>query len=282
MKTGKMACNYAIIRFLPYPETEEFVNVGVVLACPSTHFFDFRIETTERRRVNAFFPELDKSIFKLGRTHFRKELERVRSVMDRSSNENTLSFATHEFNRAFLDVVKPRESVFRFSGVGTRLADDPEEALDQLFEHYVERLFAQRKDYQETEMVKRLRVSLRSASIMGYRSGSIGNDLYEVPFPLLRKRDSATNDFRAIKPLDLAKEKPTAITVHGDEWLAKLGHLKKMNYDLKHVLFAVQMPHDEPANIQVAEEMFDQIRFTGVEMTRIDDTERITAFAKVV
>jgi len=26
--------------------------------------------------------------------------------------------------------------------------------------------------------------------------------------------------------------------------------------------------------------MFDQIRFTGVEMTRIDDTERITAFAK--
>ncbi len=35
MKTGKVACNYAIIRFLPYPETEEFVNVGVVLACPS-------------------------------------------------------------------------------------------------------------------------------------------------------------------------------------------------------------------------------------------------------
>jgi len=25
--------------------------------------------------------------------------------------------------------------------------------------------------------------------------------------------------------------------------------------------------------------MFDQIRFTGVEMSRIDDTERITAFA---
>ena len=282
MKTGKLACNYAIIRFLPYPETEEFVNVGVVLACPAASYFDFRIETTERRRVNAFFPELNKSVFMLGRTHFRKELERVRSFMDRSSNDGILNFAAQEFNRTFLDVVKPRESIFRFSGVGTRLAEDPEEALDQLFDHYVERLFAQRKDYQETEMAKRLSISLRSASIMGYRNGSIGNDLYEVPFPLLRKSDRAANDFRAIKPLDLAKEKPTAITVHGDEWLAKLAHLKNMNYDLKRVLFAVQMPHDEPANIQVAEEMFDQIRFTGVEMTRIDDTERITDFAKVV
>jgi hypothetical protein len=282
MKTVKLACNYAIIRFLPYPETEEFVNVGVVLACPGTHYFDFRIETTERRRVNAFFPELNKSIFTLGRTHFRKELDRVRSFMDRSSNEGMLDFAANEFNKAFLDVVKPRESIFRFSGVGTRLAEDPEEALDQLFDHYVVRLFAQRKDYQETEMVKRLRESLRSASIMGYRNGLIGNDLYEVPFPLLRKSDGATNEFRAIKPLDLAKEKPTAITVHGDEWLAKLGHLKKMSYDLKRVLFAVQMPHDEPANIQVAEEIFDQIRITGVELTRIDDTERITDFARVV
>lgn len=282
MKTGKMACNYAIIRFLPYPETEEFVNVGVVLACPAARFFDFRLEKTERRRVNAFFPELDKSIFTQGRIHFRKEMERVCRLMDRSSNTGVLNFATQEFNRAFLDVVKQRESIFRFSGVGTRLAEDPEEALDYLFSHYVERLFAQRKEYQETEMVNRLRVSLRNAKVMGYRNGSLGNDLYEVPFPLLRKNESTADGFRAIKPLDLAKEKPTAITVHGDEWLAKLGHLKKMNYDLKRVLFAVQMPHDEPANIQVAEEMFDQIQLTGVQITRIEDTERITDFAKVV
>lgn len=282
MKTSKLACNYAIIRFLPYPETEEFVNVGVVLACPAMHYFDFRIEKTERRRVNAFFPELNKSIFLLGRTHFRKELERVRSFMDRSSNEATLSFVAQEFNRTFLDVVKPRESIFRFSGVGTRLAEDPEKALDELFKYYVERLFAQRKDYQENEMATRLHVSLRSAKIMGYRSGSIGNDLYEVPFPLLRRNDSSANGFRAIKPLDLARDKPTAITMHGDEWLAKLSHLKKMSYDLERMLFAVQMPHDEPTNIQVAEEMCEQIRSTGVEMTRIDDIERITAFAKVV
>jgi len=170
MKTGKLACNYAILRFLPYPETEEFVNVGVVLACPAAHYFDFRMET-QRRRVTSFFPELNKEIFIQGRAAFRKELERVRGFMDRASNESILSFAVQEFNRSFLDVVKPRESIFRFSGVGTRLAQEPQEALDELFGHYVERLFAQRKEYQETEMISRLRTDLRQARIHGYRNG---------------------------------------------------------------------------------------------------------------
>jgi hypothetical protein len=30
----KLACNYAVLRFLPYPETGEFVNIGVAIGCP--------------------------------------------------------------------------------------------------------------------------------------------------------------------------------------------------------------------------------------------------------
>lgn len=279
MNASRMACNYAIIRFLPYPETEEFVNVGVVLACPASHFFGFRLET-QRSRVTGFFPELNKSIFVQGRTHFRAEMERVRVLLDRGSNEGVLDFAAQEFNRTFLDVVKQRESIFRFSGVGTRLGEDPEEALDQVFEYYVERQFAQRKEYQETEMVNRLRRDLRQARIPGYRSGHVGNERYEVHFPLLRRNETDQNDFRAIKPLDLAKKDPTSITVHGDEWLAKITHLKRMEFDINRVLFAVQMPHDEPANIQVAEEMFDQIQTSGVRITRVDETGIIADFAR--
>ena len=38
----------------------------------------------------------------------------------------------------------------------------------------------------------------------------------------------------------------------------------------------------ELISVEVAADMFDQIRLTGAEMTRIDDTERITNFAKVI
>lgn len=281
MKTGKLACNYAIIRFLPYPETEEFVNVGVALACPSAHYFDFRIET-QRRRVTGFFPELNKSVFVQGRNHFRQEMERVRRFMDRSSNERILDFAAQEFNRAFIDIVRPRESIFRFSGIGTHLAEQPESALDELFCYYVERQFAQRKEFQEAEMTRRLQQVFRHAHVSGYRNGWLGNERYEVPFPLLRATADDDHDFRAIKALDLAKKDPTSITEHGDVWLAKLGHMKRMNYDVNRVLFAVQLPHEEPLNIQAAREMVDHIKSEGAQVSLIDESERITDFARAV
>lgn len=32
-------CNYSVIRFLPYPESGELVNIGVVVNSPQTGFF---------------------------------------------------------------------------------------------------------------------------------------------------------------------------------------------------------------------------------------------------
>jgi hypothetical protein len=236
---------------------------------------------TQRSRVTGFFPELNKSIFVQGRNHFRLEMARVRRFMDRSSSESILSFAAQEFNRAFLDVVKPRESIFRFSGVGTRLAEDPQAALDDLFRYYVERQFAQRKEYQEAEMTRRLQQVFRHAQVTGYREGWIGDERYAASFPLLRASVEDDHEFKAIKPLDLAKKDPTS-TDHGDVWLAKLGHMQKMKYDLDRVLFAVQMPHDEPLNIEAAEEMVNNIKVRGAQVSLIDESDRITDFAKAI
>jgi hypothetical protein len=54
----KIACNYSVIRFLPYPESGEFVNIGVVVSGPQTGFLDFRIERKKFGRIGKFFPEL--------------------------------------------------------------------------------------------------------------------------------------------------------------------------------------------------------------------------------
>ena len=62
----RVACNYAVLRFLPYPETQEFVNIGVVLMCPELRWFDYRTETRRRDRVTGFFPELNPAVFLQG------------------------------------------------------------------------------------------------------------------------------------------------------------------------------------------------------------------------
>lgn len=41
--------DYAIIRVVPRVEREEFVNVGVIMSCPSKGFLEARIELDEQR-----------------------------------------------------------------------------------------------------------------------------------------------------------------------------------------------------------------------------------------
>src|SRR5438128_996432 len=72
-----LVSNYAIVRFMPYKETGEFVNLGVVMTCAQTNLFAFRVETRRQKRVTDFFPELEISVFKAGLDAFMQDLTRI-------------------------------------------------------------------------------------------------------------------------------------------------------------------------------------------------------------
>jgi hypothetical protein len=50
--------DYAVVRVVPRVEREEFINVGVILSCPSKGFLDARIELDEQR-LAALDPSAD-------------------------------------------------------------------------------------------------------------------------------------------------------------------------------------------------------------------------------
>ncbi len=143
--TATKTCNYAVVRFLPYRETGEFVNVGVVLFCREARLFDVALETEKRQRVTDFFPELDPELFTTGRRGFFEELRRVKQLL--KADNRTL---TDEARLGvFRELVRPRESVFRFGETGTVLAEDPAAKLKELFDRYVNRQFAKTREYRE-------------------------------------------------------------------------------------------------------------------------------------
>jgi hypothetical protein len=145
----KFACNYAIARFLPYAETGEFVNVGVALICPEAGFFDFQL-ARKKRRVTGFFKELDKTIYAAGLKYFCEELTSLRGALRlRDIKRASGGFEKEYALGVFRELVKPRESIFRFGAARTVLADDPAEHLRELYAFYVERQFAT-KEHPET------------------------------------------------------------------------------------------------------------------------------------
>lgn len=131
MNPNQSVCNYAILRFLPDRARDEFVNVGVLVSCTQPCFLHFEMEGPEMpKRVRDFFPDQNKMTFEANLAAMRKELERVKEMIVNSNDPKSCALL-------FREVVRPRESIFRFGEIRTRSTSDPANLTGELFKRYV-------------------------------------------------------------------------------------------------------------------------------------------------
>lgn len=239
----KHACRYAIIRFLPYAETEEFANIGVVLVAPSAKYFGFRMMERGLSRITTFFGELDAHIFKNARKTFLDELERIKEAVERSFAGEGLAASNRSFaDFAFNELTRTREAIIQIADSRGFVAEDPAEALNDLYARYIGRAFVTRA-YQEREVEKRVHAMLRAADLTSvYREQRLGNDSYHARFPFV-KMDARGRPLRVIKPLDLAQPEPMRIYDHGWDWLGKVKKLRKIGALRGELLIAAEEPN---------------------------------------
>lgn len=130
MNPAQHVCNYAVLRYLPYPETGEFVNVGVVVHGAELGWFGHAGDDNDVRRVTQFFPSVVAADYQRQRKAMFEELERVRELI-LATNDRRLA------RSIFQELVKPRESVFRFGEMRTAMTDDPAALMQRLCEPHV-------------------------------------------------------------------------------------------------------------------------------------------------
>ncbi len=269
-----VVCNYAILRFLPYPETGELVNLGVVVHCAAAGLLDFRLETARTKRVTDFFPELSRENFRQARAAIRTELERVR---DAAADARSPQLGRDLFR----ELVRPRETVFRFGEIRTVLTRDPHDLARQLFERYVERQFAQDREYQESVMADRYLAALRQfrPERCFVRDRPVGSDEYRVRLPIVSQQsDEQETPRAAIKPLDLLRPEPTAIIEHGDAWIQRVRRLEQIGRLPERFIFAVRSP-GEGAGGKAARRVLEDLREQRVHVVEADDENRIVSLA---
>ena len=262
------AARYAIVRFLPYAETEEFANVGVLLHAPEAGVFAFRL-VEKWRRVGAFFNTLDRRVFTTARKEFEGELLRLQQAVR----------ATPAWGRqAFDDVTRPRESMFRFSAPRAVLTDDAEATLDALFGKYVEHAFAT-PEYQEDLLDRTLRTVFRREGLVErYRKARLGTDVLHFPVPFAATGDDG-RVLRVVKPLHLAQDDPVRLLDHGNQWIGRLRHLERQQIRPA-MLFPVQQPAPAADNIDAFMEIRQGLEEVGAEVVPIADEAAILRFAR--
>lgn len=268
-----LPCQYAVIRFLPYAETGEFANVGVVLACPERRYLEARLMSHRKTgRISGFFEQLDLRIFRETMRHLGEELGRVHSMVADCHEATAV-------RRAFDNVTRPREALIRFSDVRAVMADAPDVMLATLFERFVERDFATR-DYHDRILERGVREALRKANLRRYFDiAEIGNDDMHIRLPFVHQRGG--HPLLAIKPLDLARGEANKVFETGGNWLARVERFHKHGLLPEDLLFAVKMPPvGEARSHMAAIEIVDELRAKPhVQVVELTDTSAITGFA---
>lgn len=271
----RLACQYAIVHFLPYAETGEFANVGVVLACPVTGYLNARLLPTKNTgRITAFFDHLDKRVYRESMRYFREEIKRIRNALsDRAGHEGATII-----QQTFAELTRPRETLLRFSETRVVLADNEEQMLDKLFARFVGRDFVS-KQYHDRLLERGVRDVLAQANLREYyKPAEIGSDYLHAHIPFVHLRDG--EPALAIKPLDLAKDEPNHVFEHGGHWVDRIRRLRKYNLLRGKILFAVKEPTVlDTATREAASEIIVELRESNVEVALASDSNAITTFA---
>ncbi|GGC10889.1 hypothetical protein GCM10007205_20110 [Oxalicibacterium flavum] len=269
----KYACQYAIVRFMPFVETGEFANVGIVLTCPETGFFDFKL-LTRVRRITGFFDQMDVRIYRAARNGLQKELARVKEYAAQAvlNDPRSVRFL-------FAELTRPREVMLRYDAPRVVLANDPEDKLDALFAYYVERNFVT-PEYVEKQLEKQLRGVLEHAKIKKmYSEARVKQGSFAATFPFAHRNANGVLD-RAIKPLHLAHDDAAAAYEHGWAWVGRLKQLKHHRVLPDDVLIATNMREENDSEkIEVYREIKSSFESLGIKVATITDKEKIERFA---
>ena len=274
----KTPCLYAVVRFAPFVETGEFANVGIIMMAPEQRYFDFKLMGRRHARVTHFFEQLEVKVFRATMNNLHEELERANAMLRQHGFDKRFKLNDAEFaKRLFTEIIRPRESVIKFSEPRAVLADEPTATLEELYGYYVERDFVTR-EYKEAVLERGIRKWLWQAHIAErFTKREVGDDEYHAVFPFVEKQCDVT--MKAIKPLHLAHDQPSKILDHGGQWLFRIQTLKRRNLLPEKVLFAVKGPEGNAATDKAYAEIVGNLKDEGVSVLAISEKVKILEFA---
>jgi hypothetical protein len=125
---GNNLFEYAVIRYVPRTDREEFLNVGVILYCSSKKFLHMQFALHENR-IKAFYANADVD-------ELAKFLAAFKEVCCGSSLDSPI--AKLDIANRFRWLTATRSTIVQTSKVHPGFCDDPMEELEKLHGQLVE------------------------------------------------------------------------------------------------------------------------------------------------
>lgn len=271
----KVALRYAVIQFMPYIETGEFANIGIVALSPKTGFFDYKI-AKKYRRITQFFPNLHGREYRAGVSFFEQELKHLKDLFFHRRVEEAVA------REIFDHLTREKETIVRTSKVGVRMVNDETEGLNQLFDYYVSYSFVSEKN-NESLLTQRITNMVKEFNLTRpFLAEKIGDDEFNANFPLVQ-RDEEKRLNKIIKPIYLGQNEPSKIYEKSDGWLIRIDRLRGFGHlsrDTK-ILFTYEGPEAATSYQEKAlSRVLKEIQSQKVEVLEHRDTNGIRQFSE--
>lgn len=248
-------CNYAVLRFQPYPETGEFANLGVVMLCSDGTFL-YRLETRHYKRITQFFPKMNRKVLLTARRNIGEELARISDLVKSHGGDRELQLSVFEH------LIGPSETILRFSRPGVIATADPEKALDKLFQNYVHHAFSQQPS-EEARLTNRVSNWLKLIKDRRYTERTLGSELHHVRFPLVWQEAGIAK--QAVKPISFDLEDASSIIEKGDKWKARMRRLKASDQAPIDTVFVSHEPEATSGpKLDAYREIYHELTATGL------------------
>jgi len=284
---SEVVINYAAVRFLPYRETDEFVNVGVIIYCPEEDRFEFKLVKGKSTRVRRFFPELNKDVLFKSLDSLKNGLVRLRKNFDLGESDNPpTADEVLRGMQVFRELVQPRESILHFSQPGSLVAESWEKALEELYDRYVDRRIASTPQEQERRIQQRLDSLFKEWHFREFylTNRKLGDSEAHATWNLVSFDQSGERNIqsavKAFKALSLDRDDASDVYFVGDAWIKRVERLQARGFLPKQAIFTLQMPSDGSKR-KAADEIKKGLEQTKVIAVTLDETDRIRILAEV-
>lgn len=272
---NKKAMRFAVIRFMPHIQTQEFANIGIVLVCPKSGWFGYALEK-RYSRLSQFFKYFNSKVFRAAIAALTEELEQLKQFLHHRHPD--------DFRFALEHLVRPRETIIQFSSIGTNIAENERDELNRLFDYYIKCSFVNEQK-EEVLLTRHIQEQIRSLNLeWPFKEEVIGSrDSYHVRLPLVQT-DSENKIQKIIKPLYLGQDDISEIYTKADRWISRFKRMK--DYQLIDNP-AILLPYKSaetptPAQQKALAVVLDDLRKTGIQTVRESENFKIQQFAEAV
>ena len=241
---------YSFVRYRPYFETGEFVNVGLLMCEPERKKLTYRLVNKNNKRVTDFFYR--SKLFESVRDTINEELQYI-------VNQHFDEMSAQEMARFFHHYVDVKEGIAQYSNAAVGIVDQEQTILKQY-----KALFKAENDQ----------------LLLNYKQHIVKGEMAKFTLPLALKNQDENHILKAVKPLAFDQVESPSMIEHCDNWVSKInraeeeGLLKKEN-----ILFTLDTP--DTANkmniLNAIKRTFDKFKLQHIHW---DEEQQLLQFAR--